>query len=98
MSKMRLPYAPRGEMFALVKELSGGSRLVAICEDNKTRMIRIGGRLKKKVWVRQGDLLIIKKWTVQEDSKGDLVYRYVKTQREVLKREGRLPENMDIEV
>ena len=98
MSKMRLPYAPRGEMFALVKELSGGSRLIAVCEDNKTRMIRIGGRLKKKVWVRQGDLLIIKKWTVQEDSKGDLVYRYIKTQQEVLKRDGLLPENMDIEL
>ena len=98
MSKIRLPYAPRGEMFALVKELSGGSRLIAVCEDNKTRMIRIGGRLKKKVWVRQGDLLIIKKWTVQEDSKGDLVYRYIKTQREVLKRDGLLPENMDIKL
>ena len=98
MSKIRLPYAPRGEMFALVKELSGGSRLIAVCEDNKTRMIRIGGRLKKKVWVRQGDLLIIKKWTVQEDSKGDLVYRYIKTQQEVLKRDGLLPENMDIEL
>ena len=98
MSKMRLPYAPRGEMFALVKELSGGSRLIAVCEDNKTRMIRIGGRFKKKLWVRQGDLLIIKKWTVQEDSKGDLVYRYVKTQREVLKRDGLLPENMDIKL
>jgi len=98
MSKIRLPYAPRGEMFALVKELSGGSRLIAVCEDNKTRMIRIGGRFKKKLWVRQGDLLIIKKWTVQEDSKGDLVYRYVKTQREVLKRDGLLPENMDIKL
>jgi translation initiation factor 1A len=98
MSKIRLPYAPRGEMFALVKELSGGSRLIAVCEDNKTRMIRIGGRLKKKVWVRQGDLLIIKKWTVQEDSKGDLVYRYIKTQQEVLKRDGLLPENMDIKL
>jgi translation initiation factor 1A len=96
MSKMRLPYVPRGEMFAVVKELSGGSRLIAICEDNKTRMIRIGGRFKKKLWVRQGDLLIIKKWTVQEDSKGDLVYRYIKTQQEVLKRDGLLPENMDI--
>ena len=85
MSKLRLPYKPRGEMFALVKEFSGGSRLVAVCEDNKTRMVRIGGRLKKKVWVRWGDLIIIKKWVIQEDSKADLVYRYTKTQRDTLK-------------
>ena len=98
MSKLRLPYKPRGEMFALVKEFSGGSRLVAVCEDNKTRMVRIGGRLKKKVWVRWGDLIIIKKWVIQEDSKADLVYRYTKTQKEVLKREGMLPANMDVKL
>ncbi len=98
MGKLRLPYKPRGEMFALVKEFSGGSRLVAVCEDNKTRMVRIGGRLKKKVWVRWGDLIIIKKWVIQEDSKDDLVYRYNKTQKEVLKREGMLPDNMDVKL
>ena len=98
MSKLRLPYKPRGEMFALVKEFSGGSRLVAVCEDNKTRMVRIGGRLKKKVWVRWGDLIIIKKWVIQEDSKADLVYRYTKTQKEVLKREGLLPDSMDVKL
>jgi|TARA_Y100000310_G_C20340830_1_gene649703 translation initiation factor 1A len=98
MGKLRLPYKPRGEMFALVKEFSGGSRLVAVCEDNKTRMVRIGGRLKKKVWVRWGDLIIIKKWVIQEDSKADLVYRYTKTQKEVLKREGMLPDNMDVKL
>ena len=98
MSKLRLPYKPRGEMFALVKEFSGGSRLVAVCEDNKTRMVRIGGRLKKKVWVRWGDLIIIKKWVIQEDSKADLVYRYTKTQRDTLKSQRLLPDNMDIKL
>jgi len=98
MSKLRLPYKPRGEMFALVKEFSGGSRLVAVCEDNKTRMVRIGGRLKKKVWVRWGDLIIIKKWVIQEDAKADLVYRYTKTQKEILKREGLLPDSMDVKL
>ena len=98
MSKIRLPYSPRGEMFALVKEFSGGSRLIAVCEDEKTRMVRITGRLKKKVWVRWGDLIIIKKWTVQEDSKADLVYRYTKTQKDTLKSKRLLPENMDMKL
>ena len=85
-------------MFAVVKEFSGGSRLVAVCEDNKTRMVRIGGRLKKKVWVRWGDLIIIKKWVIQEDSKADLVYRYTKTQKDTLKSKGLLPDNMDVKL
>ena len=96
--KIRMPYPPRGEMFALVKEFSGGSRLIAVCEDEKTRMVRITGRLKKKVWVRWGDLIIIKKWTVQENSKADLVYKYTKTQKDTLKFKGLLPDNMDVKL
>ena len=42
--RSRLP--KRDEMFAVVIEMSGGSRMRALCADNKTRMIRIGGKLK----------------------------------------------------
>ena len=35
------------EQYAVVVEMSGGSRMRALCQDNKTRMIRIGGKLKK---------------------------------------------------
>ena len=47
--KTRLP--TKDEQFAVVIEMSGGSRLRATCEDGKTRMIRIGGKLKKRMWV-----------------------------------------------
>ena len=45
--KTRLP--TKDEQFAVVIEMSGGSRLRATCEDGKTRMIRIGGKLKKRM-------------------------------------------------
>ena len=38
--RARLP--TKDEMFAVVMEMSGGSRMSAVCEDNKTRMVRIG--------------------------------------------------------
>lgn len=81
-------------MYAIVREFNGGSRFTAFCEDEKTRMIRIPGRLKKKHWVRVNDLIIIKKWMVEGDKKGDLCYRYVKTEREVLLRNNLVPKNM----
>ena len=32
---------PRGDQqYAIVREMSGGSRMVALCEDGKNRMIR----------------------------------------------------------
>ena len=40
-----------GQLYAVVREMSGGSRMVALCEDGLTRMIRIGGKLKKRMWL-----------------------------------------------
>ena len=95
-SKIKLPYKPRGELMGIVREISGGSRLIAMCEDNISRMVRIGGRLKKKMWTRVGDLVIVKKWQIQGDKKSDLVYRYTKTEKENLRRKGLIPEGLDI--
>ena len=94
--KIKLPYAPKGELMGVVKEISGGSRLVALCEDGNIRMVRIGGRLKKKMWVRVNDYIILRKWAVQSDKKSDLVYRYTKTQLDHLRRKGLIPEGIDI--
>ena len=68
-------------MFAVVIEMTGGSRMRALCGDGKTRMIRIGGKLKKRMWCRENDLIIVKPWTIQSDQKADLVYRYLPTER-----------------
>jgi len=94
--RVKLPYVPKGELMGVVKEALGGSRLSALCEDGNTRMVRIGGRFKKKMWVRVGDYIIVRKWAVQSDSKSDLVYRYTKTQLEHLRRKGLIPEVIDI--
>ena len=91
-SKIRLPRD--GEMFAVVTEMSGGSRMIALCADNKTRMIRIGGRFKKKVWCRERDLILVKPWVVQSDQKADLVYRYLPTERNRVLR--KIPEELNI--
>tara|TARA_R110000751_G_scaffold195542_1_gene300923 strand:- start:525 stop:815 length:291 start_codon:yes stop_codon:yes gene_type:complete len=95
-NKPKTPWKPKGEMYAIVMEFNGGSRFKAFCEDEKTRMVRIPGRLKKKQWVRVNDLIIIKKWMVEGDKKADLCYRYVKTEREVLLRNNLVPKNMVI--
>tara|TARA_Y100001963_G_scaffold43113_1_gene60447 strand:+ start:172 stop:486 length:315 start_codon:yes stop_codon:yes gene_type:complete len=94
MKRSPLPYAPRGEMFAVVREFTGGSRLMAWCEDKCMRIIRIPGKFKKKMWVRVHDVIIIKPWVVQSESRGDLVYRYVKTERDTLIKKGKIPEEM----
>ncbi len=93
---MLKPYKPKGEMYGVVRDISGGSRLRVFCEDERNRMVRIPGRLKKKMWVRVGDTVVIKKWPIQENEKADLVYRYTKTQKERLIRDGNIPEVLQI--
>ena len=45
--RVRLPR--KGELFGLVITLTGGSRLQVECEDGKTRMCRIPGKLKREI-------------------------------------------------
>ena len=94
-TKVKTPYKPKEELMAVVMEMSGGSRLKAMCSDGKRRMVRIRGKLKKKMWVRPYDYIIIKKWTVQADQKADLIYRYTKSEVNFLQRKGLIPEILE---
>jgi translation initiation factor 1A len=85
-----------GMMFAVVREMSGGSRMIAMCEDELTRMIRIPGRLKRRMWCRRHDLILIKPWVVQAEIRADLVYRYLPAEKRWLYRRNMVPENLII--
>ena len=93
--RVSLPYKPKGEMFAVAETFQGGSRLQVICEDGIRRMGRIPGKLRRRMWVRENDLLIVVPWSFQ-DSKADVKFRYTPTQTANLKRRGKIPEILDI--
>ena len=93
--RVTLPYKPKGEMFAVAETFQGGSRLQLICEDGKRRMGRIPGKLRRRMWVRENDLLIVVPWSFQ-DTKADVKFRYTPTQTSNLKRKGKIPEILDI--
>jgi len=92
--RVRLPV--KNQQFAVVREMSGGSRMLAMCEDGKMRMIRIGGKFKRRMWCRENDLILIQPWVVQSDAKADLVYRYLPTERNWILRRDIIPEEMNI--
>jgi translation initiation factor 1A len=80
--------------YAVVREMSGGSRMIAMCEDGQTRMVRIPGRLKRRMWCRRHDLILIKPWVVQTEIRADLVYRYLPAERNWLYRRNMVPEDL----
>lgn len=80
---------PRGkEVLGIVEALMGANRLRVRCQDNKIRTCRIPGRLRKRMWIREGDAVLIEPWDIQGDTKGDIVLSYNPTQASWLRRKG----------
>ncbi len=90
-----MPNIKINEMFAIADNILGGRRVSVICADGKTRMARIPGKMRRRQWVREGDLIIVWPWDFQ-DSKADVKHRYTKTQSIYLSRKGVLPEIVDL--
>ncbi len=91
--RLPLPRRPRGEVFGIASQLLGAARIRVMCEDNVSRMGRITGKMKKKMWIREGDLLILRPWGFQE-GKADILFRYSRTQSQYLQRRNLLPASM----
>lgn len=93
--RVRLPRRDNKEMFGVAEQLLGASRIRVICEDGRSRVGRIPGKLKKRMWIRAGDLLVVRPWDFQED-KADIIYRYTKTESGYLSRKRMLPSAIDV--
>jgi len=94
-SRIRLPRDKQS--FGVIEQRLGGSRMRVRCLDGKTRICRIPGRLKRRLWVREGDIAIVEPWEFSGDEKGDIVYKYTKTQTSFLKRKGYLKKMEEFE-
>ena len=87
---IRLPKKKENELFGVVISELGGARMQCICEDGKERVCRIPGRLKRKIWVKEGDIVIVKPWEIEGDKRGDIIWRYRKLEVEWLKKHNKL--------
>src|ERR1041385_388036 len=94
-NRYRMPDNRNREMFAIADQLMGASKLRVMCEDGKSRMARIPGKMKRRMWIKPGDLVIVKPWDFQDD-KADVKYRYVRTQAVNLSRRKKIPELLDV--
>jgi translation initiation factor 1A len=50
-------------------------------------MGRIPGKMKKRIWIREGDVVIVIPWEI-ENEKADVVWRYTGPQVDWLQRKG----------
>ena len=94
-SRIRLP--KNKQCFGIIEQRLGGSRMRARCLDGKTRICRIPGRLKRRLWVREGDIVVVEQWEYSGDERGDIIYKYTKAQVQFLKRKGYLKQIDEME-
>ncbi len=86
LERLRTPHA--GEILGIVEQMLGFDRLLVRCKDGFVRNCRIPGKIRKRLWVREGDVVIVRPWTVQSNEKGDIIYRYTYAQRDWLRKKG----------
>jgi len=87
-SRVKLPREKQS--FGVVDQRLGASRMRVKCLDGKTRICRIPGRLKRKLWVRENDLVLVEPWQLGGDEKGDIIFKYRPSQIDWLKRKSYL--------
>ena len=71
-------------------KMLGNDRIMVKCQDGHTRLCRIRGKMKRRFWIRQGDIVLVSPWDFQSDKRGDIFWRYRRNQTEWLRKKGYL--------
>ncbi|KAJ4386268.1 Translation initiation factor 1A [Gnomoniopsis smithogilvyi] len=93
--KRELTFKEDGQEYAQVVKMLGNGRLEAQCFDGTRRLGNIRGKLRKKVWINQGDIILLSLRDYQDD-KGDVILKYTADEARSLKAYGELPETAKI--
>mmetsp|Transcript_33117 Transcript_33117/g.76369 ORF Transcript_33117/g.76369 Transcript_33117/m.76369 type:complete len:101 (-) Transcript_33117:293-595(-) len=73
----------------------GNGRCECFCFDGVTRLGHIRGKMRKKVWITAGDIVLVGKRDFQ-DEKVDIIHKYTADEARNLKQYGELPEHARI--
>jgi len=84
LKKMALPVA--NDVLGIATKLLGFDRVLVKCQDGNERLCRIRGKMKRRVWIREGDIVLVSPWDFQSDKRGDIIWRYRRSQAEWLRK------------
>lgn len=93
--KRELQFKEDGQEYGQVLRMLGNGRLEAHCFDGVRRLCHIRGKMRKRVWVNSGDIVLISLREFQ-DNKGDVIAKYTPDEARALKSYGELPANAKI--
>jgi translation initiation factor 1A len=89
-TRVRIPR--NKEVIGIVEQRVGANRMIVKCFDEKERNCRIPGSLRRTLWIRPGDTVIVEPWEFDGDTRGDILFKYTPAAIEWLKRKGFIKE------
>ena len=81
--------------YGQVTRMLGNGRLEAFCFDGVNRLCHIRGKLRKRVWIGVGDIILLGLREFQ-DQKADIILKYDGDEARSLKTYGELPDTVQI--
>ncbi|VVB51474.1 Translation initiation factor 1A [uncultured archaeon] len=84
--RVRLPR--KGQMLGEVEQLLGDRRMRVKCTDGLIRLCRIPGKIRRRIWIKEGNIVLIEPWEVQAHERGDILMRYTPQQANWLRDRG----------
>jgi len=78
------------DVLGIAEKMLGFDRVLVRCQDGHERLCRIRGKMKRRAWIRKGDIVLVSPWDFQFEKRGDIIWRYKRNQAEWLRMKGYL--------
>jgi translation initiation factor 1A len=76
-----------GQLLGIVTQMFGYDRIMVKCSDGADRICRIRGKMKRRTWIKNGDVVLVAPWDFQT-SRADVLWRYTQNQAQILHNKG----------
>lgn len=83
-----------GQEYALVTKILGNGHVECTCFDNVVRLGNIRGKIRRRVWITLGDVVLVGLREYQ-DNKADVLHKYNPEEIKNLQNMNELPEKFD---
>ena len=93
--RRELQIKEEGQEYGQILRLLGNGRTDVNCFDGNKRMCTIRGKLRNRVWINPGDIILV---SLREfgDEKADVIWKYYPEEAQELQDMGEIPENIQI--
>lgn len=85
---LRVRTPRQGQVLGEVEQLLGDRRMMVKCADGYKRLCRIPGKIRKRIWIKEGTIVLVELWQVQVNERGDILWRYTGQEANWLERKG----------